>query len=48
MYFIAAGAGGIGLLYFGMRLRRERAMKRARQLLLASVLYLPAILAVMV
>jgi protoheme IX farnesyltransferase len=47
-YFIAAVVGGIGLLCFGMRLRRECTAKRARQLLLASVLYLPAILAVMV
>jgi heme o synthase len=48
MYFIAAVAGGFGLLYFGIRLRRECTARRARQLLLASVFYLPAILAAMV
>jgi protoheme IX farnesyltransferase len=47
-YSTAAVAGGLGLLYFGVRLGRDRTFARARQVLLASVLYLPMILAVMV
>ena len=47
-YAAAAIAAGLGLLYFGARLVRERTVARARALLLASVLYLPALLAVMV
>ncbi|MFZ0589300.1 MAG: heme o synthase [Bryobacteraceae bacterium] len=47
-YFTSAIAAGMGLLYFGVRLGRERTRSRARHVLLASVLYLPAILAVMV
>lgn len=48
IYFTSAIAAGMGLLYFGVRLGRERTRSRARHVLLASVLYLPAILAVMV
>jgi protoheme IX farnesyltransferase len=47
-YPIAAIAAGLALLYFGLRLGRERTFVRARHVLLASVLYLPAVLAVMV
>jgi heme o synthase len=36
------------LLYCGVRLRRERTLLRARHVLLASVLYLPVLLGVMV
>jgi protoheme IX farnesyltransferase len=49
--FIYAGSAivsGVALLYFGVRLGRDRTIARARHVLLASVLYLPAILAVMV
>jgi heme o synthase len=48
IYAIAAVSAGLGLLYFGMRLWRDFTLVRARHVLLASVVYLPAILAVMV
>jgi protoheme IX farnesyltransferase len=48
VYAAAALAAGLGLLYFGVRLGRERTSARAHAVLLASVLYLPALLAVMV
>jgi heme o synthase len=48
MYASAAVAAGVALLYFGVRLERERTCVRARHVLLASVAYLPALLAVMV
>ena len=48
IYPIAAIAAGLALLYFGLRLGRDRTLIRARHVLLASVLYLPALLAVMV
>jgi protoheme IX farnesyltransferase len=48
IYAAAAVAAGLGLLYIGVRLGRERTFTRARQVLLASVLYLPIVLAVMV
>jgi len=47
-YPIAAIAAGLALLYFGLRLGRDRTLVRARHVLLASVFYLPALLAVMV
>ena len=48
IYAAAAIAGGSALLYFGLRLGRERTFTRARHMLLASVFYLPALLTVMV
>ena len=48
LYSVAAVAAGLGLLYFGVRLGRERTFARARHVLLASVLYLPTLFAVMV
>jgi protoheme IX farnesyltransferase len=48
IYAAAAVAAGLGLLYFGMRLGRERTFTSARHVLLASVVYLPVLLAVMV
>jgi protoheme IX farnesyltransferase len=48
IYAAAAVAAGMGLIYIGMRLGRERTSARARHVLLASVLYLPIVLAVMV
>jgi protoheme IX farnesyltransferase len=48
LYAAAAIAGGIGVLYFGARLGRERTLPRAHALLLATVFYLPAVLCVMV
>lgn len=47
-YAATAIAAGIGVLYFGARLRCERTLVRARALLLATVLYLPAVLCAMV
>jgi protoheme IX farnesyltransferase len=48
LYTAAAIAAGLGVLYFGARLGRERSLPRARALLLATVFYLPALLCVMV
>lgn len=48
IYFVSAIGAGAGLLYFGLRLARDRTRARARKVLLASVLYLPVLLAVMV
>jgi protoheme IX farnesyltransferase len=48
LYAAAAIAAGLGMLYFGARLRRERTVPRAHALLLATVFYLPALLSVMV
>jgi heme o synthase len=48
LYAIAAIAAGLVLLYYGVRLGRERSLGGARRVLLASVLYLPVVLAVMV
>jgi len=48
LYAAAAIAAGLGLLYFGARLARERTLTRARSLLLASVSYLPMLLGVLV
>jgi protoheme IX farnesyltransferase len=48
LYAVAAVTAGLGLLYFGVRLGRERTFARARHVLLASVLYLPIMFAVMV
>jgi heme o synthase len=48
LYAGAAVVAGLGLLYYGLRLGRERSCTRARQVLLASVLYLPLLFGVMV
>jgi protoheme IX farnesyltransferase len=48
VYVVAAIAAGLVLLYYGLRLRRERTAVGARHVLLASVLYLPVLLGVMV
>jgi heme O synthase-like polyprenyltransferase len=45
---VYAIAAGLGFLYAGAQLLRERTACRAHAVLLASVLYLPALLAVMV
>jgi protoheme IX farnesyltransferase len=47
-YAAAAIAAGLGLLYFAARLGVKRTASRAHGLLLATVLYLPVVLAVMV
>jgi len=48
IYVAAATAAGLVLLYFGIRLGRERTLVGARHVLLASVLYLPVLLCIMV
>ncbi|PWT99471.1 MAG: protoheme IX farnesyltransferase [Terriglobia bacterium] len=48
LYAAAAIAAGLGVVYFGARLGRQRTLRRARALLLATVFYLPALLCVMV
>ena len=48
VYAITAIAAYVGLVYFGTQLSCERTAARARALLLASVIYLPALLSVMV
>ena len=47
-YAIVAILADLGLLYFGLCLGRQRTLVRARNVLLASVVYLPILLAVMV
>jgi protoheme IX farnesyltransferase len=48
VYAASAIAAGMALLYYGVRLGRERSLVAARHVLLASVLYLPIVLGVMV
>jgi protoheme IX farnesyltransferase len=48
LYAAPAIAAGLGVLYFAARLRREKTLRRAHALLLATVFYLPALLCVMV
>jgi protoheme IX farnesyltransferase len=48
IYVAAAILAGLVLLYFGLRLGRERTLVGARHVLLASVLYLPVLLGIMV
>jgi protoheme IX farnesyltransferase len=47
IYVAAAITAGVGLLYFGARLSRERTFANARHVLLASVLYLPILFTIM-
>jgi protoheme IX farnesyltransferase len=47
MYFVAATALGTSLLYFGVQLARRRTPDAARRLLLATLVYLPVLLAAM-
>jgi protoheme IX farnesyltransferase len=48
LYAIAATIGGLGAIYFGVCLQRERTFASARRVLLSSVIYLPILLALMV
>jgi len=48
VYFVAAALLDVVFLYFGFQLARERNRRRARGLLLASVLYLPVLFAFLV
>jgi protoheme IX farnesyltransferase len=47
IYFIVAFVLGIGFLVYGIRLTLDSSLKRARQLLFASLIYLPVLLLVM-
>ena len=48
VYLIGAIALGLGFLYFSLRAATQRTTWQARRLLLASVLYLPALFVLMV
>lgn len=48
VYFVAALVLDVAFFYFGLQLVRERNRKRARNLLLASVLYIPILFAFLV
>jgi protoheme IX farnesyltransferase len=48
LYAAPAIAAGLGVLYFAARLGREKTLRRAHALLMATVFYLPALLCVMV
>jgi protoheme IX farnesyltransferase len=48
LYLAAAIAAGLAFLYFSICLGRDRSLAGARRVLLASVVYLPVLLAVMV
>ena len=48
VYFAGAFALGLALLYFGIQVCKEYTFKRARQLLLASVIYMPLLFALLV
>ena len=48
VYFVAAFVLDLAFLYFGIQLSRERTLKRARNLLLASVIYVPLLFAFLV
>jgi len=48
IYFVVAFVLDLAFLYFGFQLSRERTVQRARRLLLASVIYVPALFAVLV
>lgn len=47
VYFVVAFLLGIGFLVYGVRLVMDSTLKRARQLLFASLIYLPVLLLVM-
>ena len=47
IYFVVAFILGVGFLVFGIRLVLESTLKRARQLLYASLIYLPVLLLIM-
>lgn len=48
VYFVAAVVLGLGFLYFAIQMCRDRTHLRARQLLLASVIYMPLLFAFLV
>jgi heme o synthase len=47
VYFVVAFLLGTGFLFYGIRLTMDSTLKRARQLLYASLVYLPVLLLVM-
>lgn len=48
LYFAGAFVLGMGLLYFGIRVCKDYTFARARQLLLASVIYMPLLFGLLV
>ena len=48
IYLLGALILGSGLLYYGVRLARQRSNSLARQLLMASVVYLPVVFALLI
>jgi heme o synthase len=48
LYFFGALILGLGFLYFAIRFARELSMANARKLFLASIIYLPLLLGLMV
>jgi protoheme IX farnesyltransferase len=48
VYFVAAFVLDLVFFYFGLRLAKERNVRRARKLLLASVIYIPILFAFLV
>lgn len=48
IYWVASILLGLGFLYFGIRLAADKCYSRARQLLLASVVYLPILFAILI
>ncbi len=48
LYFYGAAALGLAFLYSGLRVAFDRSARRARGVLLASVMYLPALYALMI
>jgi heme o synthase len=47
IYFYGALALGLAFLYYGLKIRTERTRSQARRVLLASVIYLPALFTLM-
>jgi protoheme IX farnesyltransferase len=47
VYLVGAGILGAGFLYYGARMAAQRTNVLARQLLMASIVYLPLVLALL-
>jgi protoheme IX farnesyltransferase len=47
VYLLGAGMLGVGFLYYGVRMAARRTNVLARQLLLASIIYLPLVFALL-
>ena len=46
-YLVGAGILGLGFLYFGVRMAAQRTNALAKQLLMASIVYLPLVFALL-